>query len=50
MQCFFFKCNLYDTEVKGTALTQREAIFRKIMGIRGNFFPGFLMLLIKIRD
>lgn len=50
VQCFSFKCNLHDTGVKGTALTQREAIFKKIMSLRGNFFPGFFMPLTKIRD
>lgn len=47
VQCFSFKCNLHDTGVKGTALTQREAIFKKIMSLRGNFFPGFFMPLTK---
>lgn len=50
MQCFSFKCNLHDTTAKGTALTQRKAVFKIIIDLRGNFFPGFLMLLIEIRD
>lgn len=34
MQCCSFKCNLHDSGVKGTTFTGREAIFKKIMGLR----------------
>ena len=43
MQCCSFKCNLHDTGVKGTALTQREAMFQRK-------FLSRLSHAIKVRD